>query len=162
MVDVHGLHNEVHLIHMLRVADSGDDLGTSQLFGKGSDDNVLFVAVRAGDEKIKITYGSVLEQTYLFGISRNSHDIILLADFIKNRLVHIKHGYGVVAAYQSVNYLKTEFAGPNNCNPHNLTYLKIILNVHYILPHYIKFASVVLLLYNIKGKFIYFFCGGKG
>ena len=146
MVDVHCFHYEIHLVHMLRVANPGDDLGAAQILGKRSYDDVLLVVVCAGNEKVKIFDTSFLEKTCLLCISCNSHNIILVAYFIKNRFVCVKNSYGMITAYQSIYYFKAKLAGPDNCNPHNLKYLTIFLDIHFILPHNIKFASMAVLL----------------
>ena len=146
MVYIHGFHDEIHLIHMFRVANSCYDFRAAQLFCKGSDNYILLVAVSAGDEKIKVFNAAILEQTYLLGITGYCHNIVLLTDFIEYGLVCIKYSQGVISTHQSIDYLQTQFSGSNDCNFHSFIYLAIIVDVHFILPHYIKFASMAVLL----------------
>ena len=74
--------DEIHLIHMFRISDSGNNLGTAQLLGKSCDDDILLVTVGAGNEKIAVLHGMPLKETNLSRITGYRHNIVLLGNFI--------------------------------------------------------------------------------
>ena len=119
VINVERFLDKVNLIHMLRIAYAGDDLRATYFFGKGRDDHVLFVAVRAGNQKIEGANGTSSEQADLFGVADDRHDIVLLGNAIDDRFVLIYDGNGMIASGQRIGHFETKLAGTDNGYSHD-------------------------------------------
>ena len=93
--------DKLHLVHVLRVAHSGDDLGAAQLLGEGGDDDVLFVSVGRSEQKVEVTDPKLLEQRDALAVTVDGQDVHLLGDLAEDLFIFIYNGDRMIPAQKS-------------------------------------------------------------